>query len=306
MQTQITRFLNQMRVGHSASELTIKSYRGDLRDFFRYLQETCGCPVVGEALPEEVLPYFTATNVRRYSAWLLSQQYHRSSIGRKLSAIKSFSRFLCREGFLQTNPMEEVSAPKREKKLPRFLYPQDVMILLEQPDTGTPEGMRDRAWLELLYGSGIRVSELTGLNLPDISLSGGQMLIRGKGGKERLVFFGEEAKAALYRYIQQGRRRVAPRILDEHAVFLSTRGNRMTPRNVRYALDKYVNRAAAMQHVNPHMLRHTFATHMLNGGADLRSVQELLGHSRLSTTQIYTHLTRENLRQIHDDAFPRK
>ncbi len=132
------------------------------------------------------------------------------------------------------------------------------------------------------------------------------MVIRGKEGKERIAFFGEEAKAALYRYIQQGRRRIAPRILDEEAVFLSTRGGRMTPRNVRYALDKYVSRAAALQHVSPHLLRHTFATHMLNGGADLRSVQELLGHARLSTTQIYTHLTRENLRRIHDDAFPRK
>ncbi len=302
MQKQITRFLNHLRVGKSASEQTLKAYQGDLRDFLLFLQEHCGCPQEGF---EQMLQFFTAANVRKYISWLLARQYHRSSIQRKLSAVKSFTRFLCREGLMDGNPLQEVSGPKREKKLPRFLYPQDVLALLEQPDLTKPKGMRDRAWLELLYASGIRISELTGLNLGDLSLAGCQMLIRGKGNKERIVFFGKEAQTALYRYIQQGRRRIAPQIHDESAVFLSTRGNRMTSRNARYSLDKYVERLAALQHVNPHMLRHTFATHMLNGGADLRSVQELLGHSNLSTTQIYTHLTRENLKKIHDETFPR-
>lgn len=303
MQTQVTRFLNHIKVGRSASEQTLRAYRSDLRDFMVFLQEQCGCP--GDEW-DEMAAYFTAANVRKYDSWLLSRQYHRSSVRRKLSAIKSFVRFLSQEGLMENHALQSVSGPKREKKLPRFLYQKDMLALLEQPDLTKPAGMRDRAWLELLYGSGLRVSELTGLNLGDISLQGCQMRIRGKGNKERIVFFGEEAQIALYRYLNQGRRRIAPQIQEEQAVFLSTRGNRMTDRNVRYALDNYVSRLAEVQHVNPHMLRHTFATHMLNGGADLRSVQELLGHSNLSTTQIYTHLTREDLQKMYEENLPRQ
>ena len=302
MQTQIIRFLNHMKIGRSASEETRRAYKSDLRDFFVFLHERCRCPEEGF---EEIIPYITAVNTRKYLSWLLNQKYHRSSISRKLSAIKSFVRFLCREGLLDSNPVQDVSGPKKEKKLPRFLYPQEVAALLEQPDIRNPKGMRDRAWLELLYASGIRISELTALNLEDISLAGCQMLIRGKGSKERIVFFGPEAQTALYRYIQQGRRRIAPVIHDEKAVFLSSRGNRLMTRNTRYILNHYVENLAVLQHVNPHMLRHTFATHMLNGGADLRSVQELLGHTSLSTTQIYTHVTRDNMKKIYDDTFPR-
>jgi integrase/recombinase XerC len=207
---------------------------------------------------------------------------------------------------VEKNPAKDVHLPKLERRLPNFLYVDAVERLMDAPDCSTPLGLRDKALLELLYASGVRVSECVGLDISDLSLDDGTALVCGKGGKERIVMLGSRAVAALKRYLREA----WPKLFhdeggDEKPLFLNHKGTRLSDRSVRRILDKYVLQLAGMQHISPHTLRHTFATHLLDHGADLRVVQELLGHVSLSSTQIYTHTTREHLERVYTKAHPR-
>ncbi|MGE5422959.1 MAG: tyrosine recombinase XerC [Ignavibacteriales bacterium] len=294
-------FLNHMRVEKGASSMTLVSYRTDLSQFIEFLSKA-------NALPQEDInkELFNHKSVRDYLAYLQNNGLSRSTMARKLAALRSFVKYLCREEVLTSNPIAAVATPKQEKKLPRFLYPKEVEALVEAPDARLPGGARDRAILEILYATGIRVSELVSMNLGDVYYDESFIKVLGKGNKERIVPLGESARLALVYYINGTRRSQEYKIGHEQkAIFLNKFGERLTARSVRNIINKYVEEVAINQKVSPHTLRHTFATHLLNGGADLRSVQEMLGHVKLSTTQVYTHVTKDQLKTVHDKAHPR-
>ncbi len=291
MQPEIDRFCQYLSVERNASPHTVDAYRRDLEQFaaFAGVNRTEGATVatVGHLL------------IRRYLAHLHKEQ-KKSTIGRKLAAIRSFYRYLLRQGVVAANPAELVSTPKREKRLPYHLNIDEVTTLVEAPAGGTLLSARDRAILETLYSCGIRVSELTGLNVGGIDLEGSTVRVLGKGGKERIVPLGSHAADALADYLSA---RGNP--LPETPLFLNARGGRLTRRSVARIIDRYILHLASMKKVSPHTLRHTFATHLLEGGADLRAIQELLGHASLSTTQKYTHVTIDRLLEVYDKAHPK-
>ncbi len=294
-------FLTHLRVEKSASNLTLISYKTDLSQFFNFLSNEYAIPA--EEISADLLNHRT---VREYLANMQDNGFSRSTMARKLAALRSFVKYLCREDILPGNPIANVSTPKQEKKLPRFLYPTEIELLINAPDN-KPMGLRDRAILETLYAAGARVSELVAMNMGDIDWDEEYIKINGKGNKERMVPLGSKAKQALLSYVNNGR----PAILQKNqghceAVFLNKLAGRLSGRSVRNIINKYVNEVAINQKVSPHTLRHSFATHLLNGGADLRSVQELLGHVKLSTTQIYTHLTKERIKTIYNESHPRR
>jgi integrase/recombinase XerC len=237
--------------------------------------------------------------IRRFLAKLM-QGHSRSSIGRKLAAIRSFYRYLVRQGGVLQNPAELVSTPKREKRVPYHLTVDEVTALVEAPSGSDPLVLRDRAILELLYSSGLRVSELTGLDVSNIDLDSGLVKVLGKGGKERIVPMGRHAVSAIFSYFE-----VLPPEGAGRAAFLNARGGRLTRRSVARVVDRHILRLATMKKVSPHTLRHTFATHLLESGVDLRAIQELLGHSSLSTTQKYTHVNIDRLMEVYDKAHPK-
>ncbi|NLV20777.1 MAG: tyrosine recombinase XerC [Syntrophomonadaceae bacterium] len=295
-------FLAHLRVEKSASNLTLLSYRTDLGQFFDFLSREYQKPL--EELATEMINHKT---VRKYLAEMQAAGLSRSTMARKLASMRSFVKYLCREDILPGNPIANVSTPKQDRKLPRFLYPTEIDMLLNAPDTTRAQGQRDKAILETMYASGMRVSELVAINLADIDWDEELILVRGKGNKERLSPIGRKAKIALLDYIEHGRAHLLQAGQQtSDAVFLNRFGGRLSTRSIRNIIDKYVEEVAINQKVSPHTLRHSFATHLLNGGADLRSVQELLGHVKLSTTQIYTHLTRENIKTIYDKSHPRR
>jgi len=232
------------------------------------------------------------------------QGMSRSTMARKLAALRSFVRYLCRENILQNNPIAAVSTPKQDKRLPKFLYPLEIQLLLDAPDVSKPLGLRDKAILETLYAAGLRVSELVGLSINNVYFDEELIKVVGKGSKERIVPLGSQAITSLKDYLHKGRPYLQKNATE--ALFLNKFGTRLTERSVRNIIDKYVKEVALNQKVSPHTLRHTFATHLLNAGADLRSVQELLGHVKLSTTQIYTHVTTENIQQVYHETHPRR
>lgn len=244
-------------------------------------------------------------HIRGYLADMKTKGYSRATVVRKIASLRSLFKFLTRTEVLSKNPLLGLRNPKKEKKLPHFLYRREIEELLALPSS-SPTGLRDRAIMEILYGAGIRVSELTGLDLADLDLSRGYLLVYGKGAKERLAPLGEKGCRALRNYLARGRPHLlSPQQPRETAVFLNSRGGRLTERSVRRILDGYVKRAAVGKRVSPHTLRHTYATHLLEAGADLRVVQELLGHASISTTQIYTHLSREKIRKVYKSTHPR-
>jgi len=295
-------FLTHLRVERSASNLTLLSYRTDLGQFFDFLSREYQKP--SEELSTEMINHKT---VRKYLAEMQSTGLSRATMARKLASLRSFVKFMCREDILPGNPIANVSTPKQDRRLPRFLYPTEIDMLLNAPNTSRVLGRRDKAILETMYASGVRVSELVAINMGDIDWGEETILIRGKGNKERLAPLGRQAKTALLDYMENSRNHLlqADKATNE-AVFLNRFGGRLSGRSIRNIIDKYVEEVAITQKVSPHTLRHSFATHLLNGGADLRSVQELLGHVKLSTTQIYTHLTRENIKTIYDNSHPRR
>ena len=293
MQKIFDRYIQYLEAERNASPYTVRNYRTDLLDFFRFLREK-EIGLLGE-VDRHVL--------RDYLSHLVGRGIVKASIARKLSAIRSFYRYLVREEIVSANPIEKISSPKLDKRLPSFLTLEEVERLLNAPDLSTPLGQRDRALLELLYASGLRVSELVSLDLGQIDLDTNEIRVWGKGLKERMVLMGEPAAEALKNYLSQGR----PKLLGEKkskALFLNRYGQRLPERSVQRLLEQYAKKSGIGKRVHPHMLRHTFATHLLDGGADLRVVQELLGHARLSSTQIYTHVTKSQARKVYLAAHP--
>lgn len=284
------RFLQFLETEKNASLHTVKNYDVDLREFVQVLN--------GKDFRE-----VTYLDVRSFLAWLTSRKYSKNSISRKLACIRSFFKYMVREGGAPANPAVEVSTPKREKQLPKFLDVEEVTHLLEAPSSNTWEEKRDKAILETMYSSGLRVSELVGLNREDVDFFSGLVRVRGKGKKERMVPLGQVALNAIEDFLKIP----APKMIgaSANALFQNRLGGRLTDRSVRRMILKYSRRLMIQKRVSPHMLRHSFATHLLDRGADLRSVQELLGHENLSTTQIYTHVTTKRLREVYDAAHPR-
>jgi integrase/recombinase XerC len=294
MEEQLERYIAHLRVEKDASPYTLRNYAQEIGQFFQFLEDQG----VGswDDVDRQVL--------RRYLLWLRTEGYVEASMARKLSELRSFCRFLLQEGLLDRNPVDAVSSPKVPKRLPRYLKLEEIEALLRAPDLSTPLGQRDRAILELLYAAGVRLSELVGLNLGDLSLDRGQMVVWGKGGKERLVLLGEPAVQALRAYLRDGRTKLRGKKATD-ALFLNRFGRRLSRRSIGLILDKYSKLAGLWRKVTPHLLRHTFATHMLEGGANLRVVQELLGHAQPTTTEIYTHVTPSRLREVYLKSHPR-
>ncbi|MBP1759147.1 MAG: tyrosine recombinase XerC [Firmicutes bacterium] len=275
------------------SEHTVIAYQTDLNQFFRFAAfELDQEP---ETLTVDLVDIYI---VRSFLGTLSEHGLARKSMARKLAALRSFFKFLCRKEILQNNPVQRVASPKLGRKLPYFLYLDQIEGLLGAPDETDLLGCRDKVILELLYGSGLRVSELISLNRESLDLDSGLIRVLGKGSKERVVPVTNYAIQAIRAYLGM-------REDQSQALLLNYQGTRLSERSVRRILDKLVSKISLEQHVNPHMLRHSFATHLLDGGADLRSVQELLGHKKLSSTQIYTHLTRERLKEVFTQAHPR-
>jgi integrase/recombinase XerC len=292
-------FIEYLKVEKRASVHTIDSYMSDLEQWISFLKKE------GVNSWEEV----SHLVIRSFLSSLLAARAARSTIARKVSCLRSLCDFLMREGHLQSNPARHLALPKKERRTPKFLYIEEAQRLVEAPSLTTPLGIRDRALLETLYASGIRVSECVGLNLGDIDLETGYALVFGKGGKERYVLLGSKARESLRLYLQNARPALMKKRVSLNTpsapLFVNYRGERLSDRSVRRIVDKYIGQVAQNLSISPHVLRHTFATHMLDEGADLRSVQELLGHASLSSTQIYTHTTKERLARVYADAHPR-
>ena len=297
MDEGVAEFLRHLALERNASAHTVKSYREDLNqalEFFRNRPE-------GHALqPAQI----TTRLLRAYLSWLHQQSYAKTTVARRVAAVRSWCQFLCRRGILESNPAAALRGPRQDKKLPHFLSEKDLARLLATPAADKPLGIRDRSILETLYSAGLRVSELTGLNLDDIDLDNGLATVRGKGKRERLALLGPQALRALQTWLVQ-RENMAARGRTKTAIYLNKNGSRLTARSVGRLLEKYLALAGLDPRTSPHTLRHSFATHMLDRGADIRSVQELLGHRSLSTTQVYTHVTTNRLRDSYHKAHPR-
>jgi len=298
----IPKFLAYLEHERNFSVHTVRSYAADLAQFARFLSG----PGEGEAAAEEAtaeqICRVTPLDLRRYLAELRRADYGRATIARKLATLRSFYKFLAREGLVERNPVSTVRTPRQEKRLPKFLEPDEIERLLAAPKGDDLLARRDAAILEVLYSTGMRVSELVGLNLGDIDPIGEVARVRGKGRRERLAPLGSYAVRALDRYLAA---RAEADVRDAEAVFINRHGRRLSARSVRRKLAKYLAIAGLDPSVSPHTIRHSFATHMLERGADLRAVQELLGHRSLSTTQIYTHVTAGRLKEIYESAHPR-
>ncbi len=302
LQEALDRYRSYLKAERGLSPYTVRNYtmdlignyaRGSEKGFFQFL----------EMKQVSSLDEVDKRVIRDYMSWLMTQGVVRGSIARKLSAIRSLYRYLVREGKVSANPLEKASSPKLDRRLPSFLTVDETVRLLEAPDLSTPQGRRDRALLELLYAAGLRVSELESLNLEQLNMETKEVRVWGKGSKERVVLIGEPAAYALNNYLVQGR----PALLGKKktdAVFLNQYGGRLPARRIQKILDKYAQKAGIEKKVHPHILRHTFATHLLDGGADLRVVQELLGHAQLATTQVYTHVSQSQARKIYHSAHP--
>ena len=286
----IEAFLQALEAERAASSHTLAAYRRDLEDVARFLVRD------GVGRWEDV----TLAVVRRYLA-ARHRTHARASVARTTSALRTFFRFLRRHGRVAASPLRLLAPLRLPRRLPRAIPPEAVAALLAAPPQDRPTGLRDRAILELLYAGGLRVSELTGLEL--VHLGGDELRVRGKGGRDRVVVIGAQAARALARYLRDGRPRLLRRPTDR--LFLSARGTPLTARAVQLLVARWVRAAAVQQRVTPHVLRHTFATHLLDGGADLRVVQELLGHASLVTTQVYTHVSRAHLQRVYAQAHPR-
>ena len=296
MKSEAGDFLDYLTTERNVSVNTVHAYRDDIESFISFL---CNDYFT---LARDQLDFRRVDNlaIRAYLAHLARRNLKRSSIARHLSALRTFFKYLMREGVVEANPARSVATPKREKHLPSVMQTSDIALLLEQPDLSSSLGIRDRAWLELLYASGLRISELVGIDLEAIELRARLVKVFGKGSKERIVPFGSKAEEALRAWLAV---RDAPP--DEPALFVNYRGARITTRSVRRLFEGYVRAASLRAGISPHTMRHSFATHLLNAGADLRGIQELLGHASLSTTQKYTHLNDWQLIEVYRKAHPR-
>jgi len=289
MERYIEKFKNYLTVEKNYSEHTVKNYAADLKEFASFLSDK----------DIKDVDYLT---IRKFLAFFRSKEISKRSVARKLSTLRTFFRFLQRDGYIKNNPVLSISTPKLDKKLPIFLDEKCILQLITAPDKKTFQSTRDRAILETLYSAGIRVSELVGIDIKDIDFISGVIKVLGKGRKERLAPIGDKAVGAIREYIIYRNKKNKA---GKEALFLNKSGKRLTDRSIRRIIDRYIKELSIKEHVSPHTFRHSFATHLLNRGADLRSVQELLGHKNLSTTQIYTHVTTERLKSVYDKAHPR-
>lgn len=328
----IDEFLNYLRFERHFSPHTAKCYAADLHQFCEFLRghesgpavdplsnggyESNGSlggvatavappPVRLQLAGRELLLAVETEDVRRFLGFLRDQEYSKSTTARKLATLRSFYKFCLKRSYIPNHPLASIRTPKQDKRLPKFLEEDQVRRLLETPEVATLLGARDRAMLETMYSTGVRVSELVDLNLADVDFTGEALHVRGKGKKARVTPISPTALAWIRRYMEM--RRADPRAasFNQEAVFVNKHGQRLSTRSVRRKLDKYLAICGLDPAISPHTLRHSFATHMLNRGADLRAVQELLGHQSLSTTQIYTHVTTARMKQAYDEAHPR-
>ncbi|MBW1708474.1 MAG: tyrosine recombinase XerC [Deltaproteobacteria bacterium] len=292
----VTEFSNYLSLIRGRADNTVLAYLRDVREFFRFSDQKRGINTLEEITKNEVRAYLFS----------LHKKNKNTSLARKLSTLRTFFRFMIREGHLTVNPAMQVVPPRRQKKQPGFLNVDEAFALMEAPDTNTPDGMRDRAAMELLYSSGLRIAELVSLDLDDLDLKQGLVLVMGKGGKERIVPLGAKAVEALRDYLAVRTELGSPKKKkDVSALFLGKRGGRLNDRVLRRRFEHYITRLSLERGLSPHSLRHTFATHMLQAGADIRAIQELLGHVSLSTTQVYTHTNMDYLMEVYDSAHPR-
>jgi integrase/recombinase XerC len=291
MQEVFNKYIDYLQVERNASPYTVRNYTDTLLEFFDFVR--------GKGI--ESLREVNKQTLRSYLAHLMEQGRAKSSIARRLSAIRSFYRYLLREEMVTVSPAATTTSPRLDRRLPSFLTVEEAKLLVESPDLSQPQGQRDRALLELLYASGLRISELVNMNVEQVNPATNEIRVWGKGAKERVVLIGAPAARALSVYISQGR----PELLGgkrNNALFVNRYGGRLPARRVQKIMEKYAR--TIDKKVHPHMLRHTFATHLLDGGADLKVVQELLGHADLSSTQIYTHVTQSRARKIYLAAHP--
>lgn len=333
----ITEFLNYLKFERHFSPHTAKCYAADLAQFCAFLagdkdgarsgqnfapaagtmrprsgapgRPTGTGPAITATLPltdiQQKLRDVTPEHVKEFLGFLGTQSYSKSTVARKLATLRSFYKFCLRRGHVQAHPLAAIRTPKQEKRLPKYLELDQISKLLSTPNDNTLLGARDRAMLEVLFSTGVRVSELVDLNFMDIDFEGHSIRVRGKGKKQRTAPIGQTAINAIKKYLELRRADSRSATFDQNALFVNKHGQRLSTRSVRRKLDKYLSEAGLDPSISPHTLRHSFATHMLNNGADLRSVQELLGHQSLSTTQVYTHLTTPRLKAAYDDAHPR-
>jgi integrase/recombinase XerD len=288
----IDSFLEYLITERASAENTIQSYENDLKSF-------------GLWLDEAVLGFIdiNSVNLADYTSFMKQSGLKATSINRKISSIKQFYRFLNEEGVMETDPARDMVMPKRAQYLPEVLSAEEILRLLNSPDISTPLGIRDKAMLELLYATGLRVSELVKLKIANVNMGAGFLITKGKGGKERLVPMGESAMSWTKSYIESVRQSLLTKKTD--ILFSSVRGSAMTRQNFWHIIKRYALVAGIFREISPHTLRHSFATHLLAGGADLRSLQMMLGHSDISTTQIYTHVTSQRLKEVHKRFHPR-
>jgi integrase/recombinase XerC len=289
-------FLRHLGLERNASSHTVKSYREDLTQAVQFFTERLGT----QAHPRQV----STRLLRSYLAWLTEQGYAKTTIARRLAALRSWFRFLARQGVVDANPCESLRGPRQERKLPHFLTREEIDRLLRAPTGNDPFAWRDRAILETLYSSGMRVAELVAINVDDLDLNEGFVTLRGKGRRERLALIGRPARQALEKWLT-ARQSLGGHFAHQPAVFLNQKGGRLTTRSVGRLLERYLKIAGLDARTSPHTLRHSFATHLLDAGADIRGVQELLGHRSLSSTQIYTHVTTQRLHEGYQKAHPR-
>jgi integrase/recombinase XerC len=301
MEKLIEQFLEHLRYERNVSAHTLRNYASDLEQFVHFL-------TTDKKRPTPAISEIDHLTIREWMAALHTAQKSKSSIARKLAALRTFFQFLVREEMLELNPAKLVSTPRLEKKLPKHLSIEEAIRFIESPDQATDLGKRDRAMLELMYATGVRVAELTTLDLNDVDFGNQLVRVTGKRRKQRIVPFGDPAGTAIRDYL-----RVRDKFLynapiskrEDEALFLNYQGTRITTRSVGRMVEKYIRICAGMHNISPHALRHSFATHLLDNGADLRDIQELLGHARLSTTQVYTHVSMEKLIEVYDKAHPK-
>lgn len=295
MSNDIAQFIEYMQIEKSASKLTIQAYHKDLEQFYKFLQ--------AEDIKSWQDVHYGV--IRHYLTLLYENGLSKRSVTRHLSSLRSFYHFLLRESVVEHNPFKQVQLPKAEKAIPEFFYEEELEPLFTISDIHTPLGQRNQVIIELLYAAGLRVTELIQIKKEDIDFQLETLYVLGKGNKERYVPFGRKAAEALKTYLEGGRKELMKKVEEHQFLLVNQNGRPITARGVRHILNKMMEDAAMTQNIYPHKLRHSFATHLLNNGADLRSVQELLGHSKLSSTQIYTHVTKDRLSQIYRSAHPR-
>ncbi|EQA3594868.1 tyrosine recombinase XerC [Enterococcus hirae] len=295
-QTWKDKFLRYLIVERGYSEKTREAYEEDLTNFERFLTES----------GEDDLLKINHLDVRVYLSYLTDERYSRSSISRKIASLRSFYQYLLKEEVIKENPFSYVHLKKKNLKLPRFFYENEMQVLFDSVKGEKPLDLRNQALLEVLYGSGIRLSECSNLKLAEIDFDSEVMLIHGKGNKERYAPLGSFAQDALQEYFEKGRKVLMDKYHKSHDyVFVNHHGEPITPTGIEYVLNQVIKKSSLDSSIHPHMLRHTFATHLLNNGADMRTVQELLGHANLSTTQIYAHVTKESLQKNYRSFHPR-